>query len=117
MTSRPRTWLSSPSWGGQQSTPRWRVRAGEEAPGGVVSAAGEERRAAGTPCLATRAPLFTPRNEATPIACLRCQLTGRRSLLCSQREVCRRQPRSSAAGPLLLLGWAATVVALLAAIR
>jgi len=116
MTSRSRTWLSSPSWGGQQSTPRRPVRACKEAPGGVVSAVGEERGAAGTPCLATRAP-FSARRQATPIACLRCQLIGRRSLLCSQREVCRRQPHASAVGPLLLLGWAATVVALLAAIR
>lgn len=59
----------------------------------------------------------TPRPLPTPLACLRCQLVGRRQLLCSKADACRELPLVFALGPLLLAGWAALAVAFFLATR
>ncbi len=62
-------------------------------------------------------PLTVKRVEPTVAACLRCQLVGRRRLLCSRADTCRDVPRFLPLGPLLLLGWLVTVVAFVLATR
>jgi hypothetical protein len=49
--------------------------------------------------------------DPTPLACLRCQLVGRRSLTCTRADACKELPHSFALGPLLLASWLATVIA------
>jgi hypothetical protein len=46
----------------------------------------------------------------TPLACLRCQLVGRRRLLCSKADACKELPLVFAVGPLLLGGWFAFAI-------
>jgi hypothetical protein len=58
------------------------------------------------------APLVAP----TALDCLRCQLLGRRKLLCSRGDVCRETPRAGALGPVLLVGWLAMLVAFIVAV-
>lgn len=45
------------------------------------------------------------------LQCLRCQLLGRRRLLCSRADLCRELPHDHLLGPLLLAGWLVTAVA------
>jgi hypothetical protein len=113
MTSRAGTWLSSPSWGGQRAGARRSTLAAEDASGGVVSAADEERGVAGTPCPATPVPRS---RRSAQLACLRCQLVGQPGLLCAEGDACPDRLRVLAVGPLLLLGWAAMTIAFLAAV-
>jgi hypothetical protein len=47
----------------------------------------------------------------TVMSCLRCQLLGRRRLLCSRKDACSELPVVFPLGPVLLAGWLATVVA------
>ena len=49
-----------------------------------------------------------PRVPPTSLSCMRCQLLGRRKLMCAAVDVCETVPHVFALGPLLLLGWAAT---------
>lgn len=53
------------------------------------------------------------RAPASPgtLQCLRCQLLGRRRLLCSRADLCRELPRDHLLGPLLLAGWLVTAAA------
>jgi len=53
----------------------------------------------------------------TALSCLRCQLLGRRKLLCSSAEVCEEVPHVFALGPVLVLAWAATLAAFLFAVK
>jgi hypothetical protein len=53
------------------------------------------------------APLVAP----TALDCLRCQLLGRRKMLCSRGDVCSETPHVGALGPVLLVSWLAIVVA------
>jgi hypothetical protein len=62
--------------------------------------------------LVTDPPLPAP----TTLSCLNCQLLGRRRLLCSRADACREIPHSFALGPLMLLGWMATLVAFILAV-
>lgn len=57
------------------------------------------------------------RREPGALSCLHCQLMGRRNMLCSRRDQCKDLPLAFGLGPLLLLGWAATVVAFILAVR
>ncbi len=57
----------------------------------------------------------TPR-DPTALSCLRCQLLGRRKLLCSMVDVCRSVPHVYAVGPVLLVGWLVTMVAFVIAV-
>ncbi len=52
---------------------------------------------------------------SSALQCLRCQLLGRRRLLCSRADLCRELPRDHLLGPLLLAGWLVTAVAFFAA--
>ena len=56
------------------------------------------------------------RQEPTPLSCLRCQLLGRRKLLCAKEDACRETRHVSAFGPVLLAGWLATLVAFFVAV-
>jgi hypothetical protein len=47
----------------------------------------------------------------TALSCLRCQLLGRRRLLCSKVDACKEIPAVFPLGPLMLAGWIGTVVA------
>ena len=58
-----------------------------------------------------------PRLAPTALSCLRCQVLGRRKLLCSRVEECKAVPHVFALGPVLLLGWVAMGVAFFFAIR
>jgi len=58
-------------------------------------------------------PLVAP----TALSCLQCQVLGRRNLLCSRVQECKAVPHVFALGPVLLLGWIATMVAFFFAIR
>jgi hypothetical protein len=62
------------------------------------------------------APLVK-RGQPTTLDCLRCQLLGKRKLLCSRADACREIPMFLPLGPLLLLGWAVTVVAFVLATK
>lgn len=50
----------------------------------------------------TQRPALPP---PTAMSCLRCQLIGRRKLLCAREDECKAVPHVFALGPLLLLGW------------
>jgi hypothetical protein len=58
---------------------------------------------------ATPAPLPIAHGRAlrppTALNCLRCQLIGRRKLLCAREDECKAVPHVFALGPFLLLGW------------
>lgn len=63
-----------------------------------------------------------PSGGASPIAptalsCLRCQLLGRRRLLCSKVDACRELPHRYALGPILMVAWLVTVIAFVIAVR
>lgn len=58
------------------------------------------------------APLVAP----TALDRLRCQLLGRRRLLCSRGDVCREIPHGGTLGPVLLVGWLAMLVAFIVAV-
>jgi hypothetical protein len=62
--------------------------------------------------LAAAPPLVAP----SALACLRCQLLGRRKLLCSRADACKEIPHVFALGPILLAGWIATILAFVLAI-
>lgn len=63
------------------------------------------------PILAQQAPNpILARQAPTAIACLRCQLIGRRKLTCSRGDVCKELPHNFFLGPVLLAGWALTVI-------
>jgi hypothetical protein len=62
--------------------------------------------------LAMGPPLVAP----TALGCLRCQLIGRRKLLCARADACREIPHVFALGPVLLLAWVATIVAFILAV-
>lgn len=53
--------------------------------------------------------------EPTVIACLQCQLIGKRRMLCSKVDACAELPHSFVLGPILLAGWLFTAVAFLVA--
>ncbi len=57
------------------------------------------------------------RPEPTTLSCLRCQLLGRRRMLCSRADTCREVPMFLPLGPLLLLGWLVTAIAFVLAVR
>ena len=57
--------------------------------------------------------LFAP----TALSCLRCQVLGRRRLLCSRAEECKAMPHVFAFGPVLLFGLLATIITFFLAIR
>ncbi|BDG04780.1 hypothetical protein [Anaeromyxobacter oryzae] len=63
--------------------------------------------------IAGERPLVAP----TALSCLQCQLLGRRKLTCSSVATCTAVPHVFALGPVLLLGWVATMVAFFLAIR
>jgi hypothetical protein len=52
----------------------------------------------------------------TALACLQCQLGGRRRLTCSKADACAELPHSFALGPVLLLAWAVTAAAFIIAV-
>ncbi len=52
----------------------------------------------------------------TQLTCLRCQLIGRRRLLCARANDCKDLPHVFLLGPVLLGGWIATVIAFVASI-
>jgi hypothetical protein len=52
----------------------------------------------------------------TTIACLRCQLVGKRQLTCSKADACAELPQSFILGPLLLAGWLVTAIAFVVAV-
>ncbi len=60
-------------------------------------------------------PVYPP--QPTTLSCLRCQVLGRRRLLCSRADACREAPLFLPLGPLLLLGWLVTAVAFVLATR
>ena len=66
-------------------------------------------RSLGQPTAKRRSMMRKP----TSRACLKCQLIGRHGLLCTRSGDCKRNPSVSALGPVLLLGWLATELALL----
>jgi hypothetical protein len=47
----------------------------------------------------------------TLMSCLNCQLLGRRKLLCSKKDVCKKLPIVISLGPLMMAAWLGTVVA------
>jgi hypothetical protein len=51
----------------------------------------------------------------TMLACLQCQLIGRRRMLCSKVDSCAELPHAFALGPILLAGWLFTAVAFIVA--
>jgi hypothetical protein len=57
-----------------------------------------------------------PLKEPTALECLRCQLLGRRRLLCAQVDRCKGIPHVSALGPVLLVSWLAMLVGFILAI-
>lgn len=73
------------------------------------------------PILAQPAPASVPETISAPaptrMACLQCQLIGRRKLTCSKADVCKELPHTFLLGPVLLVGWAATVVLFFLAVR
>jgi hypothetical protein len=62
------------------------------------------------PYTSTRAP------APDALQCLRCQLLGRRRLLCSRGDICRELPHVYPLGPILLAGWLVTAVAFVIAV-
>ncbi|BDG10052.1 hypothetical protein AMPC_31650 [Anaeromyxobacter paludicola] len=54
--------------------------------------------------------------DPTALSCLRCQLLGRRRLLCTRVDACRTVPHVYAVGPILLAGWLVTLAAFLFAV-
>jgi hypothetical protein len=52
----------------------------------------------------------------TALACLQCQLVGRRRLTCSKATSCAELPHAFALGPALLLAWAVTAAAFIIAV-
>jgi hypothetical protein len=68
-------------------------------------------------------PVKSPHDEGagvrplpTAFACLRCQLTGRRNMLCSRADACKELPLVLPIGPVLLALWLATAIAFVVAI-
>jgi hypothetical protein len=63
--------------------------------------------------------LASPRPVAVPrtVDCLRCQLVGRRRLLCAKVDECKSVPHAFFMGPLLLAAWLGTVIAFYVAVR
>lgn len=57
------------------------------------------------------------RSEPSRFACLQCQLIGHRKLMCARSDECQRLPHVFVLGPLLLAGWAATLVVFFLAVR
>ncbi len=55
--------------------------------------------------------------DPTALMCLQCQLIGRRRLMCSRRDECRSIPHMFILGPVLLVGWIATVVTFILAVK
>jgi hypothetical protein len=55
--------------------------------------------------------------EASRLACLQCQLTGRRKLTCTRKDVCRELPLAFFLGPALLVAWLGTAVAFFVTVR
>jgi hypothetical protein len=53
----------------------------------------------------------------TAMSCLRCQLLGRRKLLCSRKDACSELPVVFPLGPALLAGWVATVIAFVVSVK
>jgi hypothetical protein len=78
----------------------------------AVDPAAQHRPAAGRLDVLQSQTLTAP----TAIACLRCQLIGKRRLTCSKAHVCAELPQSFALGPILLAAWAATAVAFVIAV-
>ena len=76
------------------------------------------RSTSSTPTLGLRALPASPasRQEPTTLSCLRCQLLGHRKLLCAKEDACRETRHVSAFGPILLVGWLATLVAFFVAV-
>jgi hypothetical protein len=52
----------------------------------------------------------------TTLACLRCQLIGRRRLLCARADACKELPHVFPLGPVLLGAWLLTALAFVASI-
>jgi hypothetical protein len=52
----------------------------------------------------------------TALACLRCQLIGRRRLLCARADACKELPHVFPLGPVLLGAWLLTALAFVASI-
>jgi hypothetical protein len=52
----------------------------------------------------------------TALACLHCQLIGRRRLICARADACKDLPLVFPLGPLLLAAWLATAIAFVVAI-
>ena len=70
--------------------------------------------APGTVTIGARsAPAAAP--APTTLACLQCQLIGRRRMLCSKVDSCAELPHAFALGPILLAGWFVTAVAFVVA--
>lgn len=59
----------------------------------------------------------TPAGAPRAVDCLRCQLFGRRRLLCSEADACRSLPIVFPLGPILLAGWLGTAIAFYFAVR
>lgn len=56
------------------------------------------------------------RPAPTALACLHCQLIGRRRLICARADACKDLPLVFPLGPLLLAAWLATAIAFVVAI-
>jgi hypothetical protein len=56
------------------------------------------------------------RQAPTAIACLQCQLIGKRRLTCSKVDACSELPHSFLVGPLLLGAWLVTTIAFVLAV-
>lgn len=83
---------------------------------------------ASLPLVNTALPLATPgivtigapvakasARAPTVVACLQCQLIGRRRMLCSKVDSCAELPHVFELGPILLAGWFFTAVAFIVA--
>lgn len=62
------------------------------------------------------AKVLSVRPNPTSLACLHCQLIGKRRLMCAKADVCADLPISFAMGPLLLAAWFITTVAFILAV-
>ena len=65
------------------------------------------------PVLAPTKPQIVP----TSMTCLRCQLLGRRRLVCTKADACKELPLTFALGPILLVGWIVTAIAFFVAVK
>jgi hypothetical protein len=70
------------------------------------------------PAAASALPVVGTASLVAPstLACLNCQLLGRRKLLCSRADACKELPHFFALGPVLLAAWLATLVAFVIAV-